>query len=198
MRSSQWFLGLATTSAIIAAVASGCGGSTSGGSPEDSGTADVTTDHSEAAAAEAAAETGTMDAAPEACAVDANLASLMVPDASIGDAGATTSGCLSCIQANCSSGVTACSADCACDTAVVGLLGCVASGESVVTCGEPLLTGGDATETALLACLAGPLLGGSGPGCLTQCGYAGMGDGGKKEGGGEGGGGGDGGDAAPE
>jgi hypothetical protein len=194
MRSSQWLLGLATTSAIIAAVASGCGGSTSGGSPQDSGAPDVTADHYEAAAPEAAAETGSMDAGPEACAVDANMASLMVPDASLGDAGATTSGCLTCIQTNCSSGVTACSADCACDTAVVGLLGCVASGASLVTCGTPLLTGGDPTETALLSCLAGPAFGGSGPGCLTECGYAGMGDGGKKEGGG----GQDGGDAASE
>jgi hypothetical protein len=200
MRASQWLLGLATTSAIVAAVASGCGGSTNSGGPTDSGTSDVTADHTEAAAAEAAADTSPpQDTGSDACAIDASLTS--IPDAAIGDAGATTEGCFSCIEANCGSDLAACNADCTCKTDVATLIGCIASGASAVTCGSGVLGGNDTAATALLECIAGPLLGGSGPGCLTQCGFTLPSDGGGKEGGegggGEGGGG-DGGDGAAE
>jgi len=172
MRTSQWLLGLATTSTIVAAVAVGCGGSTSSGNATDSGSAtDVTTEHVEAAAPDTGPETAPPEDAPsEACAVDANLSTLMVPDASIGDSGATTSECLACIQSSCSSEVTACNADCTCKTDIVSFIGCVATGMAAQTCGLPLVTGGNGPATALLTCLAGPAFGGTGPGCLSQCG----------------------------
>jgi hypothetical protein len=202
MRASQWLLGLATSFAIVATVASGCGGSTNGTTPLDSGAPDVTTDHvAEAATPEAASEAAPQDTGSDACAIDASLSD--IPDAAIGDAGATTETCFSCIQTNCGSELTACNADCTCKTDVATLITCIASGAGAETCGAGVLGGNDTAATALLECIAGPLLGGSGPGCLTQCGFTLPGDGGGHEGGeagtAEGGtDGGDGGDGAAE
>jgi hypothetical protein len=133
MRSSQWLLGLATTSAIVAAVASGCGGSSTSGGSNDSGAVDVSTaDHVEAAAQEAAPETGPMDAAPEVAAcvpVDADLTTYPVPDASVG--GVNLEACVGCLRSMCSSQLQACNADCVCiDT----IFACIASGAVSLSC----------------------------------------------------------------
>jgi len=197
MRFSQWLLGGATTAAIACAIASGCGGSTNNNTPVEAGTV---VDATPEAAKEAAAETGPQDAAPEACAVDADLSSLQVPDASIGDSGATTAECYSCIETTCSSQLTTCNGDCTCKTDIITFITCVGGGGQILTCGGPLLTGGDPAALALLVCTGGSAaaqLGGSGPGCLKPCGVTlpeggagegGAGEGGGGEGGGEGGG----------
>ncbi len=169
MRASQWLLGLATTSAILGAVAAGCGGSPTSGTPVKEAGADVSADVAqEAATPEAATDSGA------ACDVTANLTSLAVPDASIGDSGASTDGCYACIQSTCSTQLSACNADCTCKTDVVTLLECLGTGGSVISCGETLYatSGSDTAAIALLTCLAGPALGGSGAGCLTPCGYS--------------------------
>jgi hypothetical protein len=205
MRFSQWLLGGATAAAIAGAIASGCGGSTNNNTPVDSGTDVNAADSPSEAAKEAAAETGPADAGPDACTVDADLSTLQVPDASIGDSGATTAECYSCIETTCSTQLTACNGDCTCKTDIVQFIACVGGGGQILTCGAPLV-GGDPAALALLVCTGGSAaaqLGGSGPGCLKQCGVSlpegGAGEGGAGEGGtGEGGGGEAGGDAAGE
>jgi hypothetical protein len=172
MRASQWLLGGATAAAIVAAIASGCGGSTNSSSPQDSGT-DVTNDVvAEAAPKEAAAETSTQDS-PAACVPDADITHLTIPDASIGDSGASTDGCYACIQTTCSTQLSACNADCTCNTAVRGFLTCVAAGGSTLSCGTSLATGGGSAGLPLGLCVAGSAVpGGSGAGCLHACGVS--------------------------
>jgi hypothetical protein len=144
MRASQWLLGLATTAATVACVAAGCGGNTSGGNSNDSGAADVTTDHVEAAVPEAAQE-----AAPEAasdspppCASDAQITSIMLPDGSVPGSDASAAACLSCVETDCPNIVMECNAVCGCPQAFETFEQCVNAGGNVMTCGEGLLTAG--------------------------------------------------------
>lgn len=192
MRASQWLLGLATMGTVFGAVAAGCGGSSSsGGGGTDSGAADVTAEKAVEAAAEAAAE-ASPETGSDACVFDGSLTNLNIPDAAIGDSGASTDECYACIQSTCGSQLASCGADCACATAVEGFLSCVASGTSPTTCGTGLATSGNTTALVLGICVAGSAApGGSGPGCLHQCGVTipegGATEGGGGEGGGEGG-----------
>jgi hypothetical protein len=188
MRASQWLLGFATAGAVVGMVAAGCGGSSSNNEPTDSGT-DVSVDQGAApeTGPEAAVEAGPMDTGSMACMVDADLTMIMVPDASIGDSGATTEGCYSCLNTTCSAQIAACNADCACKTEIINFLGCIGAGGTLITCGAGLLQS-DSTTQQLGACAAGPALGGSGPGCLKQCGVSGpppTGDAGTDAGGGD-------------
>lgn len=182
MRASQWLLGGATAATIVAAIASGCGGSTNSNPPQDSG-ADVTNDVAHEAAPEAAPETGP-EAAPEAaaCVADADITKLNPPDAEIGDSAATQAGCYACIKNNCGAQLTACNADCACNTAVEGFLTCIYGGGTPISCAGPL-AGAGSTAIVLGVCLGGSAVpGGSGPGCVKECGVTlpegGLGDGG--------------------
>jgi hypothetical protein len=63
------------------------------------------------------------------CAFDGN-----VPDVPIGDAGATTVGCTTCIYASCGPQAAACTASCACATQLASLLLCASGGQSALTC----------------------------------------------------------------
>jgi hypothetical protein len=153
-------------------IASGCGGSSSNNGPTDSGTADVSVDQgAPETGPEAAVEAGGMDAAM-ACTTDADLTMLQnVPDAEIGDSSATDLSCYTCMQTNCATQLATCNADCTCKTDVLGFLQCINAGTSILMCGGSLIT--DTTALPLIACLAGSAaaqLGGSGPGCLKQCG----------------------------
>ena len=125
MRAHRWLLAFATAS-TAAATASGCGSTASSSGATDSGPAD--------AVADLAVETGP-DAAPDApapqdaaCAVDADIAALSVPDAALDDAGDTTAGCYACIQSGCGAELVICNADCTCKTDALTFLACVASG----------------------------------------------------------------------
>lgn len=175
MRASGWLLGVAAVGAIAGMVGAGCGGS-SQESPTDAG-ADVTKDQGapDTGMPEAAMEAAAMDSGM-ACAVDASLESLMVPDAAIGDSGATAPGCVACIEANCSPQLMACDNDCACKTAIVGFLGCAATSPNPISCAG-MFTGADTTAQGLGLCAYG--------GCQKPCGFpsfsggdGGMGDGG--------------------
>ena len=142
MRASQWLLGLATASAIVGAVASGCGGSTNNNNGSTDAATDVTTDHFEAAAPEAAPEAAPQDAAAEACPVDADVTWPTVPDASLGDSGSTTGACLACVQAACPDLLSECNALCSCKEAFGTFETCVAAGTSITTCGADLVSSG--------------------------------------------------------
>ena len=171
MRASQWLLGLATMGTVFGAVAAGCGGSSSsGGGTKDSGPGDVTAEKAVEAAVEAAPEAAA-ETGSDACVFDGSLTNLTIPDAAIGDSGASTDECYGCIQTTCNSQLAACGADCACATAVEGFLGCVAAGTSPTTCGTGLATSGNTSALLLGLCVGGSAFpGGTGPGCLHQCG----------------------------
>jgi hypothetical protein len=194
MRTIKWLVGFAVAGTAAGLIASGCGGDDNVAPSQDSGS-DHTTDQAAEASQEAAADTG----ADVACVPDADLASIMVPDASLGDSGATVPQCFACIQSTCGTEFTACNADCGCNSGVQAFVMCALDPtQNPVMCGT-MLAGIDSTSMALGSCVAGPLLGGTGPGCLQACGYlppAGEGgvdgatEGGSGEGGtGEGGGG---------
>jgi hypothetical protein len=142
MHAARWLLGLSASFAAVAAVASGCGGNTSGAAPiEDSGP-DVTM---EAAPMEAAVEAA-VEAAPEAapvvdaaCVPDANINNLPIPDASFGDAGATAASCISCFRTSCPTLITMCNEECVCVAAFEEVASCLGMGGALETCGAPLL-----------------------------------------------------------
>jgi hypothetical protein len=185
MRASQWLLGLAAASStIVAAVAAGCGGSSNNGSPAKDAAVDVKADVVEAAPTVEAS----VDAAEEtACEVDADISTLNVPDASIGDSGVSAEACYSCIQTTCGAALTACNTDCSCKSGALTLFQCLGTGGSIASCLAPLVS--DITDPyveELGACLLGSSSSlGTGAGCVAQCGASGLL------------GGGDGGDAAP-
>ena len=167
MNAARWVLGLSTSFAVCASVATGCGGNQTPATIIDSGASDVTTE----AAVEAAAETGP-EAAPEAavdaaCVPDANLLTLTLPDAAIGDSGGNEEACLSCVQASCSQAnglLATCNMSCTCVSEFESFLTCAQSNTSGLTgleaCGSGLLSI-PGISISQLACAAG---------CVNVCG----------------------------
>lgn len=80
-----------------------------------------------------------------------------VPDASIGDSGASTSQCLGCVQRNCQAPIAECNVDCTCVTSISGALTCIERNPSEpIACAAPLATLPAATRNIgfkLLACV---------------------------------------------
>jgi hypothetical protein len=86
---------------------------------------------------------------------------LDVPDAAIGDSGATIPGCYACFEVRCMSQFAACNADCACAKSLYGFSECVNAGGSALNCGAMFMMG--SPNAALLAnCAASN--------CQLQCG----------------------------
>ncbi len=73
-----------------------------------------------------------LDAPVEACAIDASLESLPVPDAALGTS--SVGACLDCAKAACNSQIETCNADCACKEALVDVIECVAGGATFLSC----------------------------------------------------------------
>jgi hypothetical protein len=152
MRRLHWLVAISfgTGTAIVAA----CGGSSSNNNDNgnnDSGTADVvvSADTSPASDAADAADTNV-----PACVPDASLNDLNPADAALGDAGGSVGLCLSCTKQNCASQVTECNADCSCVSDLSDLYSCIASGKSILTCGQSLVGGGaDQAETDIGTCV---------------------------------------------
>jgi hypothetical protein len=115
---------------------------------------------------------------PPSCLPDGGLLTLDVPDAAIGDSGATLPECYACFESTCPSQLEACNTDCICTKGLFGFLQCVAGGGTTVNCGA-MFAGTDPIAQSLTQCVAGPLLGGMGPGCLEPCGAGGGADAGR-------------------
>ena len=184
MRAMRFFLGFAASSAFVGAIAAGCGSSSSPTQPQDSGPGDVTMEampQPEAAPPEAAPDV--MEAAADvACVPDANITMLPVPDASIGDSGATAAGCFSCIEAACPTLIAQCNQSCACVAAFEMFDLCLAQGGGLLTCVGSNFTNIPGISVSSFICAAG---------CATPstCGYSiPLGDGGGEGGGGDSGG----------
>ncbi len=165
MRAARLFLGVSASFAVIASVASGCGGSTNNNPPADSGTTeDVTMEAAPMmeAAVEAAAEAAAPEAAVDAaCVPDANLSSIAIPDAGLADSGINVGECLSCFETACPNIVMTCNQSCACISAVQGFGACLsAPGGSLEGCAATLTTIPGVSITDLACAL----------GCATICG----------------------------
>jgi hypothetical protein len=104
---------------------------------------------------ETSADVSVADVAGDVCILDAN-----VPDAPLGDAGATTGSCIACLNTSCGPPLTACTSDCACPGQVATLFTCLSGGGLLVTCLAATPAG---PATALAACAANSS-------CLTPCG----------------------------
>ncbi len=158
MRDSRRFVILSTLAAWAAPALAACSAS-SGPAASDAAVTDAKhpsidagleaeppPDSAEAAArdtgGDASREAGS-DAPTEACAVDADLATISLPDAGLGD-DASIATCLACARSSCPSYVAACDTDCTCVTALVGLFECRASGQSLTDCSVSLLGMGNA------------------------------------------------------
>jgi hypothetical protein len=176
MRRGKWLFASVIAGVAGMPLATGCGDDTVANAPMDSGTADQTTDQSSPVDSGVEAEA---EAAP--CVPDSSLDMLMVPDASLDEAGDTIAGCVACIMTNCGSQESACSGDCRCNDAVQKFVHCVATGGGALSCGTTLATQGGSNATALALCVAGPAFGGAGPGCIKECGAANL----VKDGGGD-------------
>jgi hypothetical protein len=147
---------LATSAATVAAIASGCGGSTSGGSSNDSGAPDVTADHYTAPeAGKEAAPEAAMEAAP--CVPDAQITSIPVPDGSVPGTDASAATCISCVEAACPTLIATCNMTCGCPEAFDAFEACVNAGGSLITCAETDLATAGLSPTDLTC----------GAGCLT-------------------------------
>jgi hypothetical protein len=155
MRASHWLLGLATSSTIVAAVASGCGGNSTS-NPTDSGsTQDVTTEAAKEAAAEAAPDVAA-EAAP--CVPDAMIGNVTIPDSGA-DSG--TAACLSCVLNACGSTlIPECNMICGCPQAFTAFEQCVADGGATLTCATTDLANAGIPLTSLSCALA----------CASTCG----------------------------
>jgi hypothetical protein len=123
-----------------------------------------------------------------ACVIDADILTLAPPDAAIDDAGASVGECLACAQTTCSSQLSACNADCSCNSGFTCFANCIGGiGNTLLTCVGSCFPGGisalesNPTELGVISC--------AGQSCTAQCGTAsilGGGGGGKKDGGGGG------------
>ena len=162
MRATRLLLGLATSFAVVACVASGCSSGSTAAPPADSGAAqDVTTDVEVEAAVEAAAEAAPEAAVEAGCVPDSSISSLAVPDASYGDSGVNISACISCLETECPMVIAQCNMSCTCVDGVNAFAACIAMpGSSLLTCAGTLASTGITPSSC-----------GAALGCAGLCGY---------------------------
>ncbi len=162
MRMRNWMVVISSSLALGAFAVQGCGSTAS--TPIDAGSAaDATLD--------APVETGAKDASKDVKVVacpDASITELPIVDASFGDSGQSTSGCVSCLKVKCGTDLSACNDDCECRDAVVKFLNCLptAKGQNdALVCGITAFSGVSADTQALgqsIALCAGQR-------CPTEC-----------------------------
>jgi hypothetical protein len=165
MSARHWVVGGLLSSSVFAGLAQGCGASVSNTGDSGPDTAvdmtspPVDTGHDAFAptpeAGRDVAIDSIADSPSEACEVDADLETIMIPDAAIGSS--TIGLCLACAKASCSSEIAACDADCACKEALVTVLACVAGGTSFLTCAASAASEMNAEELGLCIYSACPV-----------------------------------------
>jgi hypothetical protein len=69
-----------------------------------------------------------LDASSGPCTTGKDITMIALPEAAIGDAGATVSGCLACAKASCQVQVAACNGECACESSAPAFVECLATG----------------------------------------------------------------------
>jgi hypothetical protein len=93
-----------------------------------------------------------MDAGLGNASIDADLTTLAIPDAAIGDAGLTVLSCYTCLVNQCRMQLATCDVDRTCNPAVATIPGCLATGMSRIgECAAVLQ--GNAAGGGVLGCL---------------------------------------------
>ena len=113
-----------------------------------------------------------VDTGVTACAVDADITMINVPDASLADGASSIGRCSSCVQTTCKMPLANCNEDCDCKSALVDFFTCYSGGGSITKCGLPLGTLGGSARTlgqALIVCIDPALAGLPAPGCKDDC-----------------------------
>ncbi|MEO8800065.1 MAG: hypothetical protein ABI551_19370 [Polyangiaceae bacterium] len=173
MHKRLWLGALLVAMPAAGFIAVGCGGDSGDSSATPDSGADVTVAH------DAAPDVVTVvDAAPPRC-DDGGIENLSIPDAALGDGGATTSSCLTCTNESCASQVAKCDKDCECENGIDDALACIgAKGGLDISCIGGLQ--GNTNATNLGQCIIGA--------CQNECGIGALfGDGGVKTDAGDGG-----------
>ncbi len=174
MRARHWLALVAVGFGVAGLVGTGCGGSTNEGNADAGG--DVTSDRgmdSTPPPLDTGVDTGRdtgadagndaiTDSPVDACPIDADITMLNPPDAALpGDASVGL--CLGCTQTSCHMELANCNADCACKSALVTLVECVAAdggGGNPMGCLMGIL--GEPNARNLAFCIFGS--------CADQCG----------------------------
>jgi hypothetical protein len=174
MHTRYWLMSACLGLSIAGLAAQGCG-STTTTVPPDAGPADSGASDSKAADSapldSTTIDTAVADTAPPACAIEASIETINIPDASLGtDASVGT--CLGCAKANCGMQEMTCDMDCSCKEALSNVLMCIAAKTSpILTCAEMAATNTNALS--LGECLIAN--------CEPSCGVSGKLDGGGME-----------------
>ncbi len=143
---------------VSGALGAGCGGSSddSTGNTSDA-SQDVTAKDTSTADVVQIQDAGRCD--------DADLNTLSLPDASLGDSGASVGTCLGCTRASCSEQITECNKDCECKNGIDDALNCVAEqGTLSASCVGSV--GNDTNAQALGECIY--------LSCQNECGLGGF------------------------
>jgi hypothetical protein len=178
MRKLHWLLGITAGCAAVGFVA--CGGSSSDNNNTDKPVTDsgAVTDATQQDAPVTVVDAGAdaiEDSAPPPCVNDADLSTITVPDAALGDAGASVGTCLACTKSSCGPEVQDCQDECECRAAISDFYGCLAAdGGSLFGCASGLAGGGGTPSGATAALGQCVLLG-----CSDECGLSFPKDGGK-------------------
>ena len=162
-------LGVSCGLVVAGLAAGGCGSTVDSGVGADAGRDAVVRD-----VAAPPADTGpdVVDTGVMACAVDADLSMVNLPDASLADGASSIGRCSACVQTTCKMQFAACNDNCDCKSAVLDFFTCYSAGGSITKCGLPLGTlGGDARTLGqgLIVCIDPAFAGGPGPGCKDDC-----------------------------
>lgn len=145
------------TALATGAIGAGCGGSSDDSAAGQDASQDVT-----------AKDTATQDVVQIVDAArcdDADLNTLSLPDASLGDSGASVGTCLECTRGSCAEQITECNKDCACKNGIDDALSCIAEmGGLSASCAGSI--GNDTSAQALGECIFAA--------CPDECGLGGF------------------------
>lgn len=163
MRARHILLLLAVASCSVTGLLVACGGTADDTVTPDAGS-DVTVD----APKDLGAPDVVVDAGPPPCATDADLFTISVPDANIGDTGVSVQACATCLKTSCKSDITDCNAVCECKDAIISVYDCLGKGKALQTCGiQNFLGAGQETQNigvSILGCASSK--------CKDECGLA--------------------------
>ncbi|HEX7667828.1 MAG TPA: hypothetical protein VF407_25045 [Polyangiaceae bacterium] len=119
MNKRVWLGVLLVTMPAAGFIAVGCGGDSDDSSATPDSGADVVVEK------DATPDVVVVvDAAPARC-DDGGIENLSIPDAALGDGGATTATCLTCTKESCASQIKACDKDCDCENGIDDALTCI-------------------------------------------------------------------------
>ena len=87
------------------------------------------------------------DAGAAEC-TDARITEPELPDAALGDSGATVASCVACVEESCGTEVATCQAECGCREAAIGFFRCLGAGATSSACSADAF--GEGTSPGLL------------------------------------------------